>query len=232
METKITNRWVKKAIKLINSKRITCIMRRLRSSRTYQVYQTICRLKKKTVYAYGGARTHSLAQQKCTGETLERIALRLSGNFNPRELYAAAGAFSKKKAVERARFELIEKIAFAEFLEKNKDFKPKRKMCVLISENSPPYTYMCISPFRDKGKLMYATGLCTKNSKRPAKQGALEEVIIEREVKKLITYDLRRVQPRRYKIGGLGQIPATQPTARNIALRWYNALKYKIWRIG
>ena len=76
-ETVIANPWVRKGLRLINSKGMTCLLRGLYSSVDFQVYQSIVQIGKKTIYAYGGARTHSLAQQKCMGETLERIAIKL-----------------------------------------------------------------------------------------------------------------------------------------------------------
>jgi len=218
---------------MLNSRGILCVMDCLKASHTFQVYQSVGIVHKEAVYSYGGAKTHNLAQQKCMGEMLERVALRLYKSFNPNGLYGSAGGFTDDQAKERAHFELIERITFTRFLEKNKDFKPKKKTSMLISEKTPPYTYMCIKPFFYKGKNMYATGLCTKKTALAAKRGAKEESIVEQEVKRLVSKvpekNLSMISSS--KENNIQGKPSTRGF-QNLTPNFYASLKYAVWSVA
>lgn len=230
METKIVNQWVEKGLELINSKGITCILRCLHTSKKMYVYQSISYIKKHAIYAYGGAKTHSLAQQKCMGETLERIALRLSKNRYIFELTGTAGAFTKKGAIERAYFELFEKQVFSQFLSKNisRYRRIQKKVCLCISGNKAPYTYMCIRSFKLEGKIMHATGLCTKRSAKGAKEGAIQEAYIETVTKKNLIKE--KIKYKKYYVDkeNVSTLEGTI-TIQDLTPGWYRRLGYKVW---
>ncbi len=233
METVIANPWVRKGLRLINSKGMTCLLRGLYSSVDFQVYQSIVQIGKKTIYAYGGARTHSLAQQKCMGETLERIAIKLHMKHYEFAHIGTAGAFNKKDAIERARFELLEKQAFSKFLQKNvSTYKRVEKITnICITGSKIPYTFMCIRPFEYKGNKIYATGLCTKRSKPGAKKGAAEEACIEMIVKQILL-DRSQKNNSKHKIFIHDHlVEKNSLTYLNLTPNFYKKIRYQIWLI-